>query len=78
MLTSDYVGPAPGGNVVYVIVGDRAKFDQIARPMTDHSTGPAGMRVLSKTIGNQSVSSEDGLVIFQYWFDGSDSKREAA
>lgn len=52
MLASDYVGPVPGGNVVYVIVGDRAKFDQIARPMTDHSTGPAGMRVLSKTIGN--------------------------
>jgi hypothetical protein len=76
LLASDYVGPAPGGNVVCVIVGDRAKFDQIARPMTDHPPGPAG-RVLSKTIGDPTCS-EDGLVIFQHWPERPNNEGERA
>lgn len=76
MLASDYVGPSADGNVVYVTVGDRMKFDQINLPMTDHSTGPSCLRVLSKTVGTQCASSEDVLVVFQYWLDGSDGKRE--
>ena len=76
MLASDYVGPDADGNVVYVTVGDRMKFDQINRPMTDHSTGTSGLRVLSKTAGTQGASSEDVLVVFQYWLDGTDRKRE--
>lgn len=76
LLACDYVGPVPGSNVVYVIVGDRAKFDQIDRPMTDHFTRPTGMRVLSKSVGNPSASSDEGLVIFQYWLDGAGIERE--
>ncbi|MDY0965400.1 hypothetical protein [Massilia sp. CFBP9026] len=74
LLASDYVGPVAGGSVVYVIVGDRAKFDQIARPVTEHPAGPAG-RVWTKAIGD-SACSEDGLVIFQHWPDSSISQGE--
>lgn len=76
LLACDYIGPVPGSSVVYVIVGDRGKFDQIDRPMTDHSTRSTGMRVLSKTVGNPSASSDEGLVIFQYWLDGVSIGRE--
>jgi hypothetical protein len=76
LLACDCVGPVPGSNVVYVIVGDRAKFDQIDRPMIDHSTRRTGMRVLSKTVGNPNSSSDEGLVIFQYWINGAGVERE--
>ena len=76
LLASDYVGPVGGGSVVYVIVGDRARFDQIDRPVTEYPAGPAG-RVLTKTIG-ATARSEDGLVIFQHWPDSSISQGEKA
>lgn len=66
--TSDYVSPVPRTGVVYVIVDDRKKFDQIERPVTEHAL-PDGRHVLSKTIGNWSMTSDDGLVIFQHWID---------
>jgi hypothetical protein len=60
--------------VVYVIVGDRKKFDQIERPVTEHSPLPDGRRVMSKAIGNWTMASNDGLVIFQHWIDAPTSQ----
>lgn len=72
-----YVEPVPNSNVVYVIVGDRTKFDLIKRPATTHDPLPDGRRVLSKTIGNWSMSSDDGLVIFQHWIDAESTEQKA-
>lgn len=74
---TDYVGPARNSNVVYVIVGDRAKFDQIKRPVTTHDPLPDGRRVLSKTIGNWSMQSDEGIVIFQHWLDEEPTQQKA-
>ncbi|GEM_PF-3411007 len=71
----DFVSPVAGMNVVYVIVADRAKFDQIQRPATTHDPLPDGRRVLSKMIGDWSML-DDGLVIFQHWLeDASDEQK---
>jgi hypothetical protein len=43
-----------------VIVADQKKFDQIHRPVTQHPLLPDGRRVLSKTIGNWDMASDDG------------------
>ena len=64
---TDYVGPVPGTNVVYVLVGERGKFDLIDRPVTDHSTRDGGQRLLTKTVGE--LVGNQGVVIFQHWLD---------
>lgn len=74
---TDFVGPIPGQNIVYVIVADRAKFDQIQRPATTHEPLPDGRRVLSKTIGNWPMSPEDGLVIFQHWLEATADEQKS-
>lgn len=70
----DYVSPVPGTGVVYAIVADRKKFDQIDRPVTQHEPLPDGRRCMSKTIGNWSMASNEGLVIFQHWLDAPTSQ----
>jgi hypothetical protein len=57
----DFVG-TPSGAHVFVLVGDRTKFDSIRRPRTDHGRRPDGNRVLIKRI------EQDGItVIFHHW-----------
>lgn len=73
---TDYVGPVPGSNTVYVIVADRAKFDQINRPMTDHRELQGGPRVLTKTIGDYTAVTNEGLVVFQHWLEDEPTKQE--
>lgn len=73
-LATDFVGPVPNTGIVYVIVGDRTKFDQINRPVTEHPPQPNGRQCLSKSIGTWVMSSDDGLVIFQHWLDAPVSK----
>lgn len=51
----------PGTGTIYVIIDDRAAFDLLDLPMTDHGPKPTG-HVLSKVI--------DGAcwyIIFQHW-----------
>lgn len=51
------------GNTIFVIVEDRAAFDLIDLPVTDHGPKESGGHVITKTI-------EHGLhymIIFQFW-----------
>jgi hypothetical protein len=67
LVQSDSVSPVPNSKIVYVVVANRKNFDQIDRPVTEHPPLPDGRRCLSKDIGNWSMASNDGLVIFQHW-----------
>jgi hypothetical protein len=53
------------GNIVFVTICDRERFDQIDRPVTDHSD--KGRKVLTKIIGD--MVSNEGAVVFQYWLE---------
>jgi hypothetical protein len=53
------------GNIVFVTIADREIFDQIDRPVTDHSE--KGQRVLTKVIGD--MVTNEGAVVFQYWLE---------
>lgn len=64
---SDYVGVIDGADAVYVIVGDRAKFEMIQRPVTDHGKQANGNHVLTKTVAGDLAFAEHGVVIFQHW-----------
>lgn len=64
-MATDYVGPVQGSKIVYVIVGDRAKFDMIDLPEQDHLAQPHG-HCLSKVVGNLT-DRESVTVIFQHW-----------
>lgn len=66
----DYVGVLPGASTVFVIVADRAKFDSIPRPVTDHGDRSDGLHVLTKTVGDHYADPElHGMVIFQHWIE---------
>ncbi|MBN8955253.1 MAG: hypothetical protein J0H17_01425 [Rhizobiales bacterium] len=60
---SDSVGVMDGGDWIFVIVEDRAKFDKIAVKETDHGKTEAG-HCLSK-----SVEQHGTRVIFQHWIE---------
>lgn len=66
-MATDYVGPVPGSKIVYVIVGDRAKFDMIDLPEMDHLPQPHG-HCLSKVAGSMS-DPQNMAVIFQHWLN---------
>jgi hypothetical protein len=51
-----------GGNLTYVILEDRAAFDSIDLPVTDHGPKPKG-HVLTKNIDGPQY------VVFQFWID---------
>jgi hypothetical protein len=71
ILTTDYVGVIPGCSLVYVIVADRKKFDDIKGPVTDHSQHKDGRRVLTKSTGN--LDSAECMVTFQYWLPADEA-----
>lgn len=48
-------------NMIYVLLDERAEFDKIARPATDHGVRPDGIHMISKTVEQDGV-----IVIFQY------------
>lgn len=70
---TDYVGVWPGFGWIYVIVPDRAKFDMIERPVTDHGEKEDGSHVLTKSVGESLASETHGTVIFQHWIKTADS-----
>jgi hypothetical protein len=54
-----------GGNLMYVIFEERAAFDLIDLPMTDHGPKPDGHgHVLSKNIDHDGQ-----YIVFQYWIE---------
>lgn len=55
-------GRKGGVNVIYVILDDRAVFDLIDLPLTDHGPKPHG-HVITKAIDGPQY------VIFQYWLE---------
>lgn len=54
---------AEGRNLMYVILEDRAAFDLLNLPSTDHGPKPHG-RVITKTIDH-----ENQYIVFQYWME---------
>jgi hypothetical protein len=53
-----FVGVMEPGTLIYIGVPDRAAFDRIARPCTDH----APKNLLTKTV------DADGIyIVFQHW-----------
>lgn len=62
-MNNDHVMTA--GNIVFVTICDRERFDQIDRPVTDHSD--KGRKVLTKIIGD--MVTNEGAVVFQYWLE---------
>lgn len=70
-MSSDYVGVHEPGNLVYVLIEDRAKFDLIALPKTDHREH-GGKAVLSKNMDHGGVR-----LVFQHWIKlDADTARE--
>lgn len=73
----DYVGVWPGAMCIYIIVPDRAKFDMIARPATDHGEKENGSHVLTKSVGDILVAETHGYVVFQHWIKTADAPAAA-
>lgn len=63
---NDFINTCARGKLVYVLFRDdeegRRRFDEIARPATDHGENHDGSHVLSKTVEQDEVR-----VIFQFW-----------
>ena len=57
-----------GGRLIYVLVKDRATFDAIDLPVTDHGEKPGG-HCFSKAMGGEPVPVPQPYLIFQYWAD---------
>jgi hypothetical protein len=55
--------PARPGNLMYIIINDRATFDLIDLPPTDHGPMPHG-HVISK-----NIEHGDQYLVFQCWID---------
>jgi hypothetical protein len=73
----DYVGVWPGSIFIYIIVPDRAKFDMIARPVTDHGEKENGTHVLTKSIGDSQAAETHGTLVFQHWIKSAESPAAA-
>jgi hypothetical protein len=73
----DYVGVWPGMSFIYIIVPDRAKFDMIARPVTDHGQKEDGSHVLTKSIGDSLAAEIHGTVVFQHWIKTAEAPAAA-
>jgi hypothetical protein len=52
-----------GGNLMYIIFEDRAAFDLIDLPMTDHGLKPHG-HVITK-----NIEHEQQYLVFQFWIE---------
>lgn len=61
MISRGYIGAHCEGRLVYIGVDDRAVFDSIARPETDH-------RPKSQLL-TKSVEQDACTVIFQHWIE---------
>jgi hypothetical protein len=59
-MRTDFVGIIDG-QLVYIGIADRTKFDLLDLPATDHGDGPRG-HVISKSIEEAGVR-----VVFQHW-----------
>lgn len=67
-----FVGVMEPGTLIYIGVPDRAAFDRIARPCTDH----APKNLLTKSIDGDGI-----CVVFQHWLERTalaESNRAAA
>jgi hypothetical protein len=69
----DYVGVWPSAFCIYIIVSDRAKFDMIARPVTDHGEKENGSHVLTKSVGDELACETHSTVVFQHWIKTADA-----
>lgn len=61
---------------IYIIVPDRAKFDMITRPVTDHGEKENGCHVLTKSVGDMLAAETHGTVVFQHWIKNADAPAE--
>ena len=52
-----------GHNLMYVIFEDRAAFDLLNLPLTDHGPKPHG-HVITK-----NVEHDNQYIVFQYWIE---------
>jgi hypothetical protein len=61
----DFVGVHGDAKIVYVLVADRLKFDQIPLPCVEHDNRVAKRgHLLSKTLDADQL-----MVVFQHWLE---------